>query len=194
MPRTFAALARLGELTTEQAEAEFHKDPLFQSYERGALTQQEFLDGLRALLGKKELSDNRLTEAWNAMLLHFPPENLQLLRRLKERGRYRLFMLSNTNAIHIEEVHRRLEAASGEKDFSSFFDKVYYSQNIGTRKPEPQSFRLILDEWGLQPEETLFIDDSKPNLLGAEQLGIQTLLFPRNGNLPLLFQDGSGHP
>jgi putative hydrolase of the HAD superfamily len=174
MPRTFAALASLGGLTQPQAEALFHKDPLFLQYERGTISHQEFLGGLRSLLGKPHLTDAQLTEAWNAMLLHFPVENLALLRLLQGEGRFRLFMLSNTNVIHIDEVHRRLEEACGEKDFSSFFTKVYYSQEIGARKPEPAAFQCILDEWGLKPEETLFIDDNKPNLLGAEQLGIQT--------------------
>ncbi|WP_224995707.1 HAD family phosphatase [Cesiribacter sp. SM1] len=191
MPRTFAAFAQLGAITPEQANQLVHKDPLFLSYERGAVTPQEFLNGLRHLLGKP-LSDEVLTEAWNAMLLDFPPENIELLRSLKKSGKYRLFMLSNTNIIHIEEVHRRLEAACGEKDFSRFFDKVYYSQNIGARKPDPEAYQVILDEWNLKPEETLFIDDNQGNLLGAEQLGIKTLHFQQNSSLPAIFNNGSG--
>ncbi|AHM63234.1 haloacid dehalogenase-like hydrolase [Flammeovirgaceae bacterium 311] len=191
MPRTFTAFAQMGNFAPEQAEALFHKDPLFLSYERGAVTPQEFLLGLRHLMGKP-LSDEELITAWNAMLLHFPPENIELLRSLKASGKYKLFMLSNTNIIHIEEVHRRLEQLCGEKDFSSLFDKVYYSQDIGARKPDPEAFQVILDEWNLKPEETLFIDDNKNNLLGAERLGIQTLHFEQNSSLPLIFSNGSG--
>lgn len=188
--RTFKALAQLGGITPQQASQQFHKDPLFLSWERGGVTPDEFLKGLQALLGGA-FSKQQLIDAWNAMLLHFPPENLALLRRLKQEGKYRLFMLSNTNVIHIEEVHRRLEDACGEKDFSTFFEKVYYSQDIGARKPDREAFQLILDEGNLLPQQTLFIDDSKPNLLGAEELGIKTLLFQQNGNLPEIFSNGS---
>jgi HAD superfamily hydrolase (TIGR01549 family) len=191
MPRTFNAFAQLGAITPEQANQLFHKDPLFLSYERGAVTPEEFLNGLRHLLGKP-LSDEVLTEAWNAMLLQFPPENIELLRSLKQGGKHKLFMLSNTNVIHIEEVHRRLEEACGEKDFSRFFDKVYYSQDIGARKPDPEAFQVILDEWNLKPGETLFIDDNQGNLLGAAQLGIKTLHFEQNSSLPAIFDNGSG--
>lgn len=191
VPRSFEALSRLGNCSPQQLARHCDQDPLFLSYERGALSPAEFLSGLRTLLDNTSLTDEQLIEAWNAMLLHFPPQNLELLRHLKEEGRYRMFLLSNTNVIHIEEVHRRLEVACGEKDFTSFFDGVYYSQEIGARKPDPEAYQPILDDWGLVPAETLFIDDNKTNLLGAEQLGIQTLHFPANGDLPLIFGHGT---
>lgn len=190
--RTFKALAEMGGLTTAQASLLYHKDPLFLSWERGGVTPAEFLQALRQLTGKTDATDEALIAAWNAMLLHFPPQNIALLRRLKEQERYRLFMLSNTNVTHIEEVHRRLEKASGAKDFTPFFEKVYYSQEISARKPEPEAYQVILDEGGLKPEETLFIDDNEANLRGAEQLGIKTLHFPQNGDLPAVFEHGSG--
>lgn len=190
--RTFKAFAQLGDITPDQAELLYNKDPMFLSYERGGVTPAEFMEGVRHMLGRQQLSDEEVTEAWNSMLLHFPPENIELLRSLKQKGQYRLFMLSNTNVIHIEEVHRRLEKASGEPDFTNFFDKVYYSQEIGARKPDPEAYQVILDDWGLEPEETLFIDDNKANIRGAAALGIQTIHFPQNGNLPALFKNGSG--
>ena len=191
--RTFDSLARLGDLDTQEFRKLYQEFPLFLSYERGGVACEEFIQGMRSQLGKENLSDAALIDGWNAMLLHFPPENLELLRRLKAEGRYRLFLLSNTNVLHIEEVHRRLHKTCGEADFTNYFEKVYYSQDIGARKPEPEAYQIILDEHGLKPEETLFIDDNEPNLLGAARLGIQTYHFPQNGDLPALFAHGSRH-
>ncbi len=112
------------------------------------------------------------------MLLELPSENVETLRKLAVH--YRLFMLSNTNEIHIREVHRRLEAATGLTDFSSLFEEVYYSQRLGARKPETRAFSHILETHGLNPAETLFVDDNETNIRGAQALGIQTWHYPLN--------------
>ncbi|EMR01867.1 HAD family hydrolase [Cesiribacter andamanensis] len=187
---TFEAMGRLGGLSRQEAEALAASEACFFQYERGEISPEQFFDSLRRLL-KTETASEQLIEAWNAMLLHIPPQNLEVLRQLRKR--YKLFMLSNTNTVHIEEVHRRLQLVSGEADFSAYFEQVYYSQDIGARKPEPAAFRTILDQWELRPEETLFIDDNAANLLGAQQLGIKTLLFPANGDLTALLEYGSEH-
>jgi glucose-1-phosphatase len=186
--RTFAALSSLSGLSPQESERLCGEEALFHQYERGELSPPEFFEGLRELL-QTEATDETLIEAWNAMLLHIPPQNLEVLRQL--RNRYKLYLLSNTNTVHIEEVHYRLQDICGEEDFSCFFEGVYYSQEIGARKPEAAAFQHILDQWGLLPEETLFIDDISANLLGAQQLGIKTLLFPLNGDLTALLTHGS---
>lgn len=177
-PRTDAALAHLGGMSGEEfrllAAENIH---LFQAFERGELSNEAFLEGLQKLLGT-DATKEELVKAWNAMLVDLPVSNLETIKAL---GRdYRLFMLSNTNVIHVEEVHRMIRERTDMEDFSSLFDMAYYSQNIGARKPEPQSYGYILQTHGLEPSETLFIDDNEENIRGARALGIQTWHYPLN--------------
>lgn len=177
-PRTDAALAHLGGMSGEEfrrvAAENIH---LFQAIERGELSNEAFLEGLRKLLGA-DVTKEALVEAWNEMLVDLPAANLKTLERLGKD--YRLFMLSNTNDIHIEQVHKMVKERSGLEDFSSLFEMPYYSQRIGARKPEPESYKHILLTHGLEPGETLFIDDNAENIQGAQALGIQTWHYPLN--------------
>lgn len=143
----------------------------FKEYEIGKINDAEFLDSLRDL-ADLPLADEDLVSSWNAMLGVFPPERIELLKRLKTR--FRLFLFSNTNALHAEAFRKRYAETFGE-DFDNLFEKIYYSHVLGMRKPDPSAFQFIVDENELDPERTLFIDDSLPNVEGAESIGIKTI-------------------
>ena len=121
------------------------------------------------------INNNDIDNAWNAMLLDFPKERLILLAELKKD--YRLFLLSNTNEIHINTISKILENNYGFKDLSHLFEKIYYSYKIGLRKPDIKIFQHVLNENGLIPEETLFIDDCATHIDGAKSLGINAYLL-----------------
>lgn len=177
-PLTDAALAELSGLSPDEFRTLAAENlGFFQAFERGEMSETVFLQELQQLL-KTPASLPALQKAWNSMLLELPAENVETLRRLGDS--YRLFMFSNTNEIHIAEVHNRLEAATGLPDFSSLFEEVYYSQRLGARKPEARAFRHILETHRLQPAETLFVDDNEANIQGARALGIQTWHYPLN--------------
>ncbi|WP_017732546.1 HAD family hydrolase [Nafulsella turpanensis] len=177
-PRTDRALAELAGISPEAfRKLAAGKQSFFQSFERGEIEDNAFLEELRQLLQTK-VSISTLQHAWNAMLLELPVENVRMLRELG--SQYRLFMLSNTNEIHTAEVHRRVKAVSGLENFNSLFEEVFYSQRIGARKPEEKAFRLILEKYHLSAAETLFVDDNLENIKGAEGLGIQTWHYPLN--------------
>jgi putative hydrolase of the HAD superfamily len=122
-----------------------------------------------------EVTDAQIDAAWNAMLLDVPAEKIELLRHMK--SRYRTFLLSNTNRIHVECFSAELERVYGSKDFSPWMARCYYSCEIGMRKPNEEIFRFVLDENNLVAEETLFIDDSPQHISGAAACGIETLHF-----------------
>lgn len=147
---------------------------LFENFETGAITSQQFRDGIRALL-QKNINDKTIDEAWNAMLLNFPIERLKLLEEL--RSKYRLFLLSNTNEIHLLAVNEILNKTFGLKDLSGVFEKEYYSHKVGMRKPNREIFQLVISENKLDPSETLFIDDSEQHIEGGKRAGLQTLLM-----------------
>jgi HAD superfamily hydrolase (TIGR01509 family) len=177
IPATTRALARLAGYTDEEAIRRLAHKTFFHQYETGHLDDDTFLMRLADALeiGRQP---EALAVAWNSMLLHIPAQALNTLRQLSRH--YRLFLLSNTNEIHIREVHRRLYVTHGLPDFSSLFEGVYYSHRIRARKPEPAAYQHILQQHGLLAEETMFIDDNLENVTGAQAVGMRGFHFPAN--------------
>jgi len=140
-------------------------------WEEGKFNQSYFLSHLKQL-GNVDIPDAefKIKEAWNSILLDFPKERLELLESLQ--SKYRLFLYSNTNEIHIESFERSLQNVHQVEGLHLFFEKVYYSNILGIRKPKPEGFLHILNENNLLPNETIFIDDSPQHIVGAEKAGI----------------------
>src|SRR5690606_27785293 len=109
--------------------------------------------------------------AWNAMILDFPVERLRFLEELSKK--YRLFLLSNTNDLHIDAVRRALEKTTGHKNLEQYFEKTYFSSAIGMRKPDTRIFEFVCSENNLDPAKTIFIDDSPQHIEGAKSVGIE---------------------
>ena len=140
-------------------------------FEEGKCSAGEFRDGVRKLVGK-ELSDEQIDKAWFSMILEIPRDAIQLLGVLKLK--YRLFLFSNTNVLHIEYLKKEFERQLGFDLFNCVFDKAFFSNEIHHRKPHPESFKYVLEQAGIEAEETLFIDDSKQHLEGASKVGLNT--------------------
>ena len=145
----------------------------FREYETGKIKDQQFLSSLRELI-HADATDAILIKAWNAMLLDFPAERIRLLEELRSR-KLRLFLFSNTNALHLQEFQRIYNNAFPEKQFDDHFEKAYYSHLMGMRKPELESFQQILDENKLEPESTMFVDDTLVNIEAARRLGLRAV-------------------
>ena len=160
---------------------------LFDNLDKGLIKPQQFRDELRKLTGIL-MSDDDIDEAWNAILLDFPEENIALLQEIKKH--YRTFILSNTNEIHFPVYTKNLQEKFGINELSDLFEKEYYSHKLGLRKPDKKIFELVLSENNLNPAETLFIDDSEQNTEAASALGIQTYLFKPGEKLSDLFSEG----
>ena len=148
---------------------QFHITHLFEQYETGQIDDAAFVGGIQQLIGKP-VEEDKIIAAWNALLVGFPAERIALLRQLK--GKYRTFLLSNTNAIHHDEFQKRLFSEQGVY-LEDLFEKTYYSHIAKLRKPDAPIFERVLNENKLIPEETLFIDDTALNFPEAEKLGIQ---------------------
>jgi putative hydrolase of the HAD superfamily len=155
----------------------------FLKFEIGEISTNEFRNGIRELL-KKDISDTVLDEAWNGMILGFQKVKIEILRDLKKK--YRTFLLSNTNEMHEEIYAGKLLATTGFK-MADLFEKIYYSHEVGLAKPDPAIFQKVLNENGLIPEQTLYIDDLEKNIHAAERLGLHCFLFPQNGDLKEIY-------
>ena len=148
---------------------QFHITDLFLNYETGQIDDTEFIDGV-AKLSDIHMPKEKIVQAWNALLLDFPPERINLLKKIKPR--FRTFLLSNTNSIHLEEFQERLHNEQGVY-LEDLFEKAYYSHVVKLRKPHADIFELVMNENNLVPSETLFIDDTESNFEEAKKLGIQ---------------------
>jgi len=142
---------------------------IFYQMEQGQVTPDEFRNGVRQLISAN-ISSEEIDAAWTAMLLDFPEIRIELLRRLQKE--YKIYLFSNTNAIHVEKYHSNFRNQHGF-EVSTLFVKDFYSNEIGFRKPTPESFQEIIRLSGINPSESLFIDDSLQNVEAAIATGLQ---------------------
>ncbi len=143
-------------------------DKLNQQFEMGLISPEDFINGFQKQL--PNASTEEILTAWNAVLLDFPLYRLEFLQMLSKK--YRLFLLSNTDSIHIETFEQKM-GISFYSDFYQCFEKVYFSFEIGIRKPDIEIYNYVLNKHELSPKRTLFIDDKKENTDAAQTLGIQ---------------------
>ena len=115
--------------------------------------------------------------AWNAMLLEIPSVRLEFIQKLKKN--FKTYLLSNTNEIHIKKFEEDLSNTNELKDFQNCFDQIYYSSEIGMRKPDAECFLKVIQDHHLNAHETLFIDDTIQHVKGARKVGINAILLKK---------------
>ncbi|TWR25126.1 HAD family phosphatase [Mucilaginibacter pallidiroseus] len=170
-----AAFKELGIADPDAFFGHRQQDQIFDKFDRGEVTENEFTAYVREKIGNEAITDQQITDAWNSLLIGIAPGSHEILLKLK--SKYRTFLLSNINAIHYTYIMNYLKTDFGFDDNEHLFEKTYYSHLIGKRKPQPDIFEQVLQENNLKPEETLFIDDSPQHLEAAAKLGIQTYLM-----------------
>ena len=152
-------------------------------YEKGEIPTDEFID--HYVNTYSGLTTDDFVKAWNSILKDLPAYRLEFLQNLKETGNYRIFLLSNTNALHIDWVKTNVDVY---QEFKACFEKFYLSYEMNLRKPETDIFQYVLNQNLLNPAETLFIDDTEEHILSAKSLGIQTWhLNPKSDDVTELF-------
>jgi HAD superfamily hydrolase (TIGR01509 family) len=159
---------------------------LFDDLETGRISEEAFRDKVRECY-QVEGTDEEIDAAWNAMLLEIPAERVALLRELRKK--YKIFLLSNTNAIHLVGFNKIVKDSFGIPNLDALFDKTYYSHLVGERKPDATIFEKVLADNNLEREETLFIDDSIQHIESAKAIGLQTLHLAPPLTINQVFQD-----
>lgn len=152
----------IGDFTAEMLENNL-------KYETGQITSQEFLQFYQKQFPEEKLQT--IVETWNAVLGDFPLHRLHFLEDLAAQKRFRLILLSNTNELHLQCIAERF---SFFEDFIACFDRIYFSHEIGMRKPDSAIYQLVMEENKLNPQECFFIDDLKENTEAAEKAGISS--------------------
>ena len=161
-------------LGLENAFSKTKQIDLFSKLEEGKISEDLFFTEFKNLTNTKH-SNKQIIDAWNSILLDIPIERIELLENLGKK--YRLFLFSNTNSIHIKEVYNILNRSFGIKNLNPYFEKIYLSNELGIRKPKAEGFKQIIESNNLNLNETLFIDDSLQHVDGAKKAGLQAQLL-----------------
>lgn len=143
---------------------------LFDRLETGKISNEDFYTTIHSYC--PSATRQQVEDAWNSILTRILPEKVDLVKKVKDSG-VRTFLLSNTNAIHVAEFEKMIETGYGLERFKSHFEQVYYSNEIGIKKPYPATFLEVCKWNDLNPDETLFIDDSIQHVEGAKKAGLQ---------------------
>ncbi len=157
----------------EDMTPEMHK--LLLDFETGTISTEVFIWNIQRMSLRGVPSGNQVAEAWNAMLLGWNEGVFQLLEAL--RARYKVYLLSNTNEIHLQWILITLKHQYEISDWDTrFFDQTFYSHRVGMRKPNKEIYDHVVENTGIIPENTLFIDDTPANLETPREAGWQTYL------------------
>lgn len=169
---TRVAFEKLGVTNFDEMYSQANADKLFQKLETGEITDDIFYKEFNRCTGL-QLSDEEIRKAWNAMLLSFRGKSLEFLEGI--RPKYKTYLLSNTNYVHIAAFKETLHRQIGVKTLEEYFDEAFYSCDIGLRKPDAACYEWVLKNLNIEPGETIFIDDSLHNIEGAKKAGLQTI-------------------
>jgi FMN phosphatase YigB (HAD superfamily) len=180
---TYREMAKLGvsKITPQMIQ-------VYQEYEKGLMETSDFINYFSSSF---PILNKDLIFAWNAVLLDFPENRLRFLQEIAHSEKYRLFLLSNTNDLHITSVKNSV-GIPFFTEFKNCFEQFYLSHEINLRKPDKEIYEFVLNLNQLIPEETLFVDDLKENTDAARSLGIHVWnLNPTTDNVTELFQKNS---
>ena len=162
----------------------FDREGIFQKFELGEMTAEEFRTAIREN-STVTLTDEEIDALWNAMLLEIPREKLELILDL--RGKYMVYLLSNTNSIHWDYVCKNAFNYRGFR-VKDYFEETFLSYEMHLAKPDKAIFEKVLQDANLLPEETLFIDDSEANCKAAEEVGIHAHHYHIGDDLSKVFE------
>ena len=182
--KTKEAFANLGITNFEELYGHAVQTQLFEDFEIGKISPADFRETIRKHLPENS-SDQEIDLAWNALLIGFKLECLELLQKVRQH--YQLFLLSNTNQIHYQQYIGELKNQNRYESFRSSFQKLYFSHQIGMRKPDSKIFDFVIMDNLIKAEETIFIDDYDLNISAADRVGLNGLLLKPKQDLCLLF-------
>lgn len=183
--RTIQKFSAFSLLTVGEIRERILKFDTYFDFETGKISETNFRNEVRNQF-KVEATDEEVDECLNAMLLDIPIERLNLLQSLKPR--FNLFLLSNTNSIHLRKFNEIIYHTASVKSIDPYFNRAYYSHLVGLRKPNQEIFEKVLEENKLNPSTTLFIDDNQANIEAADQVGILTHHLTKSAQLFELFR------
>lgn len=179
--RVLGTWSDLGRVPLATLKNRFHMGESFFKHERGEISDEQFAAEMCEQLGLA-LGFEQFAVGWQAVFVGVRPEVIAIMHKLREQGD-RVVILSNTNRLHCDfwpvEYPEVKNAA----------DKIYLSQEMGLRKPDPEIFQRLLNEEEASVEEAIFLDDNLENIEAARALGIHSVHVTDAGVIPMFFAD-----
>lgn len=185
--RCIDAFAAIGFPQIEKLIDCYYPVEIFNELERGGIGARELGDYIRTNAGREDITDEKIAAAYKKFLLDIPLHKLRLIRSLREKG-FKIFMLSNTNAIMYPYVEQTLLRADG-LTADDYFDKIYLSYEMRDLKPSPTIFEKMIADSGMIPAETLFIDDGEKNVQTASKLGFNVYMPAPHEDFSFMFNE-----
>lgn len=172
--KTITAMSQLAGFDVSQAYTQHRQTDLFTQFEMGQISTAEFRDGLRSHLNFTA-TDEAIDAAWNALILSYPVQRIELIQSLRQRCP--VYLLSNNNELHLARCYSLFQEtfANAFGTLDEQFDRAYYSHHMGDRKPNASIYQQVLQEQQVDPARTLFVEDTSHNVDGAKAVGLQTL-------------------
>jgi len=165
--RGYRAMAELCSYPAEEIPKRIGSTDLVVRFESGQIAPEDFVEQLCGILNV-QMEYQRFCEMWSCIFL---PETLipeSLLEGL--RRRYRLLMLSNTNAIHFQMIRENYPLIK-------HFDEYILSYEVGAMKPSPRIYEAAIARADCDPGECFFTDDIPEYVAGARKAGIDAVQF-----------------
>ncbi len=169
--KTIRSFKDVGYTDFEKMYTQFKGNKVFDNLETGLISEPLFYEYMLEA-GNGLVTKQQVTDSWNAMLLDFRVGSLAFLKEITQT--HRIYLLSNTNAIHKIAFEETLRKQTGARSLDEYFHKTYYSHMVGLRKPNEDIFRYVLQDAGIIAAETLFVDDLAANVETADRLGFRT--------------------
>ncbi len=186
IPASIQSFENIGFQNFRELYSQSAQIPLFDQFDKGLVSPAVFFQEL-SLFSSSPIHPTLMEKAWNDMLLDFPAHRMDLLLEMKQK--YRCFLLSNTNETHVTSFENILHQSIGSPNLEPYFEKVYYSCRMYKRKPDPEIFEQVLQENNLNPQETVFIDDTLQHVQGALSCGIQAFQLQKGQEIGDLLQE-----
>jgi putative hydrolase of the HAD superfamily len=177
-PAAIKKFKEIGIANIEEYLDPYRQKGIFHKIEDGSISREDFYEEIFKLTGKR-IDTKEIDQGWFDFLL--PVELSKLDFILELRKRYKVLLLSNTNSI-VMSWARSENFSPARKPLDFYFDEMYLSYELKCMKPELAIFHKMIDLSGINPAETLFIDDSKANIDAGNSLGFRTFWFKPENN------------
>jgi putative hydrolase of the HAD superfamily len=177
--KTANAFENIGLQNAEKAYSQFNQTDLFNLFETGHISSEEFLAEIQNEI-TNQVNLSEITKAWNSMIIGFQHSKLEKIKKLSEQ--VPCYLLSNTNEIHLNYIEHLLQEM-GFKHFLNIFESCYFSHQIGKRKPHKETFEWVLNQMNYDAQDVLFIEDSPQHIEGAKSAKLNTFYFKKDSSL-----------
>jgi len=185
MNQSILNFKKLGVENVENYLSNFGQSGFFMQLEKGKISAEEFRSEIRKMT-TNTITDKEIDDAWNAFLVRIPSEKLDIVYQLRKK--FRVIMLSNTNAIHFPYAERTFFSYKN-RSIDEYFDKCYRSYDMKMAKPDAEIFEAILSQEQVAPNQCLLLDDGPKNIEQAQKLGFQTYFVDPKEDLSFLLSN-----